>query len=466
MRRSGGATQTPWPRPLGIALLLAATATALPVARWGDSALVLILIPAALAASLAGRRMPSLTAAVVSISAVLAVSLAVSYLWPGGAPIGDWMTGVLIALLTVVAPWWIGRYRLLRAEQRESDAAILAERAQAEERSRIADDLHDTIGHELALIAVQAGALELGRDLTPEQHAQFRALREAAVRASGRLRDVVQMTRPDGPGRLDPSGGTTLDALVSGAREAGMSVDADVDRSVVAEAHPLIAELVVRTVREGLTNAARHAPGAVSRVVVERHGAGHVTVTARTGATTETGTAGGGHGIPSLRRRAELLGGSIDAGRTDDGGFELRLRAPLRPQPAAGAVSRTADAALRSNAQTTRRRVLQTAAVPAIIIALALTGFGVIQALTVAETAISSDAYHAIELGDTRADLETVLPAGIPQPVPIISEPRVPAGAECEYFAARDAWLHFTDATYRLCFEDGVLVEKLLLEAS
>jgi signal transduction histidine kinase len=466
MLRPRGTTR-PWSTTLGVVLLIAATATALPLARWGDSALVLIILPAVFAAYLAGRRMPSLVAAVIAIVGVLAVSLPVSVLSPGGAPLGDWMTSVLIALLIVVAPWWIGRYRLLRAEQREADTVILAERAQAAERARIADDLHDTIGHELALIAVQAGALELGRDLSPEQQEQFRELRRAAVRASSRLRDVVQMTRAEGePSRLEPVGGEGLDALVTGAREAGMSVAADVDAAVLAASHPLVTELVIRTVREGLTNAARHAPGAAVHVEVSRDGVDGIAAAIWSAASTESGTTGGGHGIPSLRHRAELLGGSIEAHPTDDGAFELRLHAPLRPEPAGPSVGGTADPALRSNAQATRRRVLQAAVVPATIVALALAGFGVVQAITVAETAISSDVYDGIELGDTRAALHAVLPAGIPRPAPIVNEPPLPAGATCEYFAARDGWLHFTDATYRLCFEGGVLVEKTLLEAS
>lgn len=446
-------------------LLLFATSTALPLVRWGDSALVLALVPAAVAGYLAGRRMIGLVPAVVTFTLVLALSLPVSYLMPGTAPLGDWMASVLVALLTVVAPWWFGRFRLLRAEQQKSDAAILAARAQAEERARIADDLHDTIGHELALIAVQAGALELGRDLTPDQRERFRELREAAVRASGRLRDVVQMTRPDGPSRLDPLGGEGIESLVAGAREAGMTVGAQIDHAAITGVHPLIAELAVRTVREGLTNSARHAPGAEVVVGVTEDGPDAVAVWVRSGASTGGGAQGGGHGIPSLRRRADLLGGTIQAG-PDEHGFELRLRAPAQPLPSAHDTTGAADMALRSNAQSVRRRVLQAAIVPATIVALTMVGFIVVQAVTVAQTAISSDVYDGIELGATRAELDHLLPAGTPGPVPIVAEPPVPDGAGCEYFAAREGWLHFTDATYRLCFEQGVLVEKTVLGAS
>lgn len=460
-------TRGTWPTVIGVLLLLFATSIALPLARWGDSALVLTLFPAATAGYLAGRRMAPLLPAVFTFSVVLAGSLPLSYLVPGSAPLGDWMASVLIALLTVVAPWWFGRYRMLREEQRRSDAAILADRAQAEERARIADDLHDTIGHELALIAVQAGALELGRDLGPEQRAQFRELREAAVRASGRLRDVVRMTRPDdAPSRLDPIGGEGVEVLVTGARDAGMRVDARIDGTILADADPLIAELAVRTVREGLTNAARHAPGAAVAVEVAREGNRGMIVAVRSGAATADAAEGGGHGIPSLRRRAELLGASIDAETLSDGGFELLLRAPMRPEPLAAGVPLASDPALRSNARTARRRLLQAAVVPVVLLGLALVGFVVVQAITFAQTAVTSEVYDGIELGATRAELAGVLPAGTPGPVPIVIEPPPPSGTDCDYFAARDGWLHFTDATYRLCFDRGVLVEKTLLGSS
>ncbi len=467
LQRTDRATRGPLPTPIGAALLVAATIVTLPVAKWGDSALVLVLAPAALAAYLAGRRLPALAPAVISLLAALALMLPVSYLTPDGATLGDWMAAVLIALLVVVLPWWAGRYRLLRARQRESDAAVLADRAQAEERARIADDLHDTIGHELALISVQAGALELGRGLTSEQRRQFQSLREAAVRASERLGEVVQLSSPGGASRLDPLGGGGIDALIGGAHAAGMPVAARIDRGALADAHPLIAELAVRVVREGLTNAARHAPGADVEIEVAGQQPDGLFVSVRSG--TENGevspVGGSGHGIPSLRRRAQLLGAVVTADAQDDG-FTLTLRTPSRPVAVAAAASDgTADRELKSNARNTRRGLLQTAMVPAAIIALAIAGFLGVQAVTVTQTAIASDVYARIEVGMTRAALAPMLPGGMPRPAPIVDEPGVPAGAECEYFAARDGWLHFTDATYRLCFRDGVLAQKLLLEA-
>lgn len=478
-KRTAPSRRRSLPVPFGAALLVVSASVALPVARWGDSALVLLLFPAALVSYLVGRRMPALAPAVVTFVTVLLLNLLASFLVPGGAPLGDWMTSALIMLLAVVLPWWIGRYRLLLATQRESDATVVTERAQAAERARIADDLHDTIGHELALIAVQAGALELGRDLNPRQREQFQELRAAAVRASAHLREVVQLAEPDGPGRLEPRDTDGIEALIAGARDAGMAVAAQVDSDAVAKVHPLIGELALRTVREGLTNAARHAGGSAVAVVVASAAGGELAVTVRSGTPSAVGgpdasmttpetaasTAGSGHGIRGLRRRAEALGAVLSAGPDADG-FTLALRAPAGPTSAADTADAAVDDELRSNAEAARRGALQAAFVPMAIIALALTGFLIVQALTTTQTAISSSTFAQIELGQTRQALDDVLPAGIPSPAPVVVAPPIPDGTDCEYFAARDGWLHFTDATYRLCFADGVLVEKLLLEAS
>jgi len=460
------------PTALGVLLLTFASATALPVARWGDSALVLMLIPAALIGYLAGRRMLRLAPAVITFAVVLVLALPASYALPDGAPVGDWMAAVLLALLTVVLPWWWGRYRLLRAQLRASDAIVLAERAQAEERARIADDLHDTIGHELALIAVQAGALEVGPDLQPRQAVQFRELREAAVRASAHLREVVQLADQGGPARLEPAGGD-LDALVDGARGAGMSVETDIERGAIDRVHPLIADLAVRAVREGLTNAARHAGGSAVQVRVASADAGGMVTTVGSdaaplsgrAASASTGTRGSGHGIASLRRRAELLGAALAAGPGEDGGFLLELRAPASPQPAA-ATTTADDPELESNARAAHRSMLRTALVPVGVVAVGFVVFLVAQAMTSSQTALSSTTYARLELGMTQTELVHLLPAGISRPAPTVDEPAAPLGADCDYYEARDGWLHFTDAAYRLCFRDGVLVEKLRLEDS
>lgn len=295
------------------------------------------------------------------------------------------------------------------------------------------------------------------------EHGGVRGPRDT-VRASERLRDVVQMTRPDGAARLAPLGRDDLDALVRGAKRAGMAVTAEIDPAVLRDAPAMTADLAARTVREGLTNAARHSPGSAVRVDVGRH-ADDLEIEVRSAPVpSHTPPArGGGHGITDLRRRAELLGGSLDAGTRSDGTFVLALRAPLHVSAPRRQPSLAEDPALRSSARTTRRRVLQTALVPLTIVALVVAGFVVVEVVTQQRTSLSSAVYDGIALGTSRADLAGTLPEGIPTPAPVVSEPPAPANSQCEYFAAREGCLHFTEETYRLCFDDGVLVEKSVL---
>ncbi|MFD4422604.1 sensor histidine kinase [Agromyces sp. NPDC058484] len=467
----------------GAGALALATGLMLPVARWGDSTLLLLILPAVAVSYWAGRRMHSLTAALSAIGAVMLVSLPVSYALPGGAPLGDWLVGLVNVFAWVTLPWWIGRYRLLRAQQTMRDRAILAERAQADERARIADDLHDTLGHELALIAVQAGALELDSGLDAGQRDRFGELRESAVRASERLREVVALTRrPEDAPSLDPVG-QSIDMLVARARAAGMRVrfeqGGDADRPVA----PVIHETMLRTVREGLTNAARHASGAIVDISVS-YGVESVEVrivndappqSAPTLATDRPsggghagggraggGRAGGGHGIPSLRERTRLVGGTLRAGPLPSGGYELLAALPrtwTAPPPATGT-----EPAFASSARFARRRILQTAIVPVAIAVAILVALIAVQAITFAQTALAPETYDSVQIGQSRDEIAPLLPPGVPEPPPIVDEPPAPDGADCEYFSAKEGWLHFTDATYRLCFADGALVEKRLLE--
>ncbi|MFC3591003.1 LuxR C-terminal-related transcriptional regulator [Microbacterium barkeri] len=207
--------------------------------------------------------------------------------------------------------------------------------------------------------------------------------------------------------------------------QAGVPVDARLDSVVLDSLHPLMIELTARTLREGLTNASRHAPGAAVQVELFADGAEHLDLKVRWGASSRQGTQGSGHGIPSLQRRAALLGASVEAGAVADG-FELRLRAPLRPVPRTDTNDRVWDAALISNSQETRRRILQSAAVPASVLGLAIVGILVVQAVTVTQTAIPSSVYEQIELGASRSELAPRLPAGIPAPPPIVVEEDAP----------------------------------------
>src|SRR5690606_24467858 len=143
-------------------------------------------------------------------------------------------------------------------EQLKREREHLSERARARERARIATDVHDSLGHELALIALRAGALELSAELSPANRDAAARLRASAVAATDRLRETIGMRREDGVPVEPADEGVTV--LVERAVAAGM--DVSFAAADAADLPPLVDRAVYRVVQESLTNAARHAPAA------------------------------------------------------------------------------------------------------------------------------------------------------------------------------------------------------------
>nr|BFE55926.1 hypothetical protein GCM10020063_004520 [Dactylosporangium thailandense] len=233
--------------------------------------------------------------------------------------------GALMCLaLFVVLPWLAGRFRRQQADlvvagrERIAQLELIALR----ERARIAADMHDSLGHELALIALRAGALELAPDLSPPHREAAAALRASAVTATDRLRETIGILRESAP--ADPAD-ERVEALVQRAREAGMAITLRVGEG---PRPPAVERAVHRVVQEALTNAARHAPGSAVAVGIE-HDAGEIVVVVRN----ELGDAAAvpsrdGSGLSGLRERMRLLGGSLQAG-PGEGGFTVTARIPV-----------------------------------------------------------------------------------------------------------------------------------------
>lgn len=234
------------------------------------------------------------------------------------------VTSVLVVLvITVVLPWLAGRYRrqqalLIAAEQErvrqlEREQEHVAERARLQERGRLAAELHDSLGHDLALIALRAGALELSPGLTSEDARTAGAVRASAVAATDRLRQSIAMLRE----RDDVP---PVAVLVANARDAGMSVAVD----GLADLPDVVDQAVRRVAREALTNAARHAPGEpVTMTMTVAEGL----VTLEVG-NPSMGPVGKGSGLAGLAERLRLLGGELAV--TAEGGlFTLVARVPL-----------------------------------------------------------------------------------------------------------------------------------------
>lgn len=235
--------------------------------------------------------------------------------------------------------------RALRAERSREDEA---RRRVAEERMRIARELHDVVAHHIALVNVQAGVASHVMDSRPDQAKEALAhVREASRSALGELRATVGLLRqygdPEAPTQPAP-GLAALGGLVDGFARAGLPVDvalagpagAGTGAGRVAEVvGPLPAAVdltAYRVVQEALTNVRKHAgPGARAEVAVLRAPDGLVLTVLDDGdGSAGESSPGGGHGLVGMRERVAALGGAIETGRrTDAPGFRVRVGLPL-----------------------------------------------------------------------------------------------------------------------------------------
>jgi signal transduction histidine kinase len=212
-----------------------------------------------------------------------------------------------------------------------------ARRRVAEERLRIARDLHDVVAHSLSSINIQAGAGAHVARRHPEQAEQaLQAIKYASKDALDELRLTVGMLRAEGeeaPRAPQPTLGR-LDSLVESTAAAGLDVDVQVHGDPTALPVPVDAA-AFRIVQESLTNVLRHAGPARASVTIAYTDDGldvDVTDTGRGADHGPNGTNGGGHGLAGMRERAEAIGGHVDAGPAPGGGFRVRAHLPARPE--------------------------------------------------------------------------------------------------------------------------------------
>ena len=319
--------------PLGYALIVAAVLPLLVRRRW--PLLTLGLSTAALVAYLAlrypggpvflgplvgvytvGASLPvgrSLAAAVLTALALLAPFVAAA----GPHRLLTVFPDLGWALAWVIVPWAVGavlrQYRASRVHDREAEDR----RRAYEQRLQIAREVHDVVGHGLAVINMQAGVALHVLDRRPEQaKLALEAIRQASKESLDELRSTLAVFRqPDGEARQPRPGLGQLEGLVTGGKAA---LPGAVDQAAY------------RIVQESLTNVVRHA-GATSATVRVACEPGQVVVEvtddgrARGG----PGRRSGGHGIAGMRERAAALGGELEAGPRPEGGFHVRARLPL-----------------------------------------------------------------------------------------------------------------------------------------
>ncbi|RKT83735.1 Signal transduction histidine kinase [Saccharopolyspora antimicrobica] len=249
--------------------------------------------------------------------------------------------GTLVLLAVFVGlPWLAGRFRRQQAEliesgrkrvaQMEREQEFVAERARLRERARIASDMHDSLGNDLALIALRAGSLELAADATEANRQAAAELRATAVQATDRLRQTIGMLREKTSETLTPPD-EPVEALVDRARGAGMDV------LLRRGGEPLgipstVDRAAYRVVQEALTNAARYARGAQVVVRIDREPEELVVVVHNTAVDAAPMVSGSGSGLLALAERVGLLGGTFRA--APEQGFTVTARLPCPAESA------------------------------------------------------------------------------------------------------------------------------------
>ncbi|HYZ78934.1 MAG TPA: sensor histidine kinase [Gaiellaceae bacterium] len=214
-----------------------------------------------------------------------------------------------------------------RAERLEREQEESARRAAAEEQARIARELHDVLAHNVSVMVVQAAAANDVFDQQPERAREaLRAIERTGRSALTELRRLLGSVRTARTEFAPQPGLAGLDTLVEGVRATGLPVTLQVE----GELDDLPAGLdlsAYRIVQEALTNAIKHAGASLAEVRVRRTAEG-VELEVVDDGVGRTGN-GQGQGLIGMRERASLLGGQVEAGPKEGGGFRVRATLPL-----------------------------------------------------------------------------------------------------------------------------------------
>ncbi|MDG4533926.1 histidine kinase [Streptomyces sp. AV19] len=427
-------------------------------------------LPGLVLAFLAGHRSGRTWPMAAATGALVAMGAAAVTAVPALFPLG----GVFVPLVVGVAllPWFAGRlwrqYQELvragwsRAEQLEREQRLVAEQARLRERARIAQDMHDALGHDLSLVALSAGALKLAPGLAPEHREAAEDVRVRAAAAVERLGEVIGILREESEQAPDVPADFSLGRLVGGAAASGL----DASLRVEGDGHEVpgaVERAAHRVVQEALTNVAKHAPGASVRVSVARSADGTVVSVENTApAAPASGLPGGGRGLIGLDERVRLAGGSLRHG-PHEGGYLVTATLPHTP-PRPGARRPAGDGVpglLPPEQRRARRRAGRTlaaaVAVPLLVLGALTAGLMVWSSLTVAHTVLEPGVYAGLRVGQNRAEVAELLPERQLPYRPRAAEPKGP-GVECEYYAVTaDRFVDSSGDAYQICFRDGVL---------
>ncbi|MEV6653109.1 histidine kinase [Streptomyces sp. NPDC051219] len=259
--------------------------------------------------------------------------------WPSPAfDLSDPSTLITLGYTTATAAAFVFLGQLVQArrdlslrlaeisEARDQERLLTAQTVLAGERAQLAREMHDVVSHQVSLIAVRAGALQVGTQDAEVKEAAA-TIRRLSVQTLDELRHMVSVLRASGgrPTELTPQ--PSLADLQRLVETSG--IEAELQTDLPDGLPPTVQRAIYRSVQEALTNVRKHAPGATATVRV-RHGDGAVRVTVTNTAPIRPALPlpSAHYGLVGLRQRAALLGGTVASGPTADGGYELRLELP------------------------------------------------------------------------------------------------------------------------------------------
>lgn len=254
--------------------------------------------------------------------------------------IGD----VAVLLLLPVTAWVSGQLTRTRrqhiqaleerATQLERQREIEVRMAAADERARIAREIHDVVSHNLSAVTLLADGAAATLDTDPEQsRTAMLTVRDTGREAMTQMRSMLSILRSDGDADLGPQPGLAgLDTLIDEAKAAGSPVRV----SVTGDAGDIPADTqltIYRIVQESLTNVRKHAGGVTDVGVAISYGEIEIEVSISDDGRGDTPAAdGSGHGLLGMRERVTALGGTLHTGPTDDG-YDVRAVLPRRRNP-------------------------------------------------------------------------------------------------------------------------------------
>src|SRR3569833_640134 len=252
-----------------------------------------------------------------------------------GATVIDRSTAVLAvpALITLVVGHLVRLRRTTRQALAEQAARHSAETAVLEDRQRSARELHDVVAHHMSVTAIQAEAAPYKvTDPPPELAESFAEIRASALEGLTELRRVLGVLRTgDAPQTATQPGLDRLEEVVASARSGGLTVEVSTtgDPPPLPQGGALSAH---RILQEALSNAMKHAPGAVVTVdIAYRAGSLRLRVVNGPGRRARpVAESGGGHGLVGMRERASMLGGTLAAGPDPGGGFTVSAVLPYQ----------------------------------------------------------------------------------------------------------------------------------------